>query len=357
MKIVTVVGARPQFIKAAVVSHVLRKKHKEILVHTGQHFDHNMSELFFEELDIPKPDFNLGISGGSHAEMTGRMMISIEEVLQKESPGWLLVYGDTNSTLAAALAAAKLHIPVCHVEAGARLHSLDNPEEINRVCTDHIGTLLLASTQNGLDELEKENLGERSIFVGDPMYDAFRIYSEKLDVQDIRLQSFSGEAVSVPNEFYYLTCHREENTKEDETLLEILRAMETLDAPTVYPVHPRNKERALHMQKLHGLQNILLVEPVGYLESACLIHHAKKIVTDSGGLQREAFFAGKKCVTVFGVPIWPETMVNHRNDLAHPKAEDILQKLGLQQQIDADYQPFGDGHAAERIVEALEERK
>ena len=355
MKFVTVVGARPQFVKAAVVSHILRKKHMEILVHTGQHFDHNMSDLFFEEMDIPAPDYNLGISGGTHAEMTGRIMMAIEEVLQKEQPDWLLVYGDTNSTLAAALAAAKLHIPVCHVEAGARLHSLDNPEEINRVCTDHVGKLLLASTQASLTELEKENLGERSLFVGDPMYDAFRIYSEKLNVKSIRLRTFAGEGISVPESFYYLTCHREENTKKDDTLLEILRAMETLDAPTIYPVHPRNKGRALQLQKAHNLQNVLLVEPVGYLESACLVRHAKKIVTDSGGLQREAFFAGKKCVTVFNVPIWPETMVNHRNDLARPKAEEILQKLELKQLIDDDYRPFGDGHAAEKIVRALED--
>lgn len=354
MKFVTVVGARPQFIKAAVVSHILRKNHTEILVHTGQHFDHNMSELFFEELNIPEADYNLGISGGTHAEMTGRMMIAIEEVLQKERPDWVLVYGDTNSTLAAALAAAKLHIPVCHVEAGARLHNLDNPEEINRVCTDHVGTLLLASTRANVTELGKENLGERSLFVGDPMYDAFRMYSEKADIKSIRLQLFSGESCSVPDAFYYLTCHREENTKEDDTLLEILRAMETLDAPTVYPVHPRNKDRALQLQKAYNLQNVLLVEPVGYLESACLVRRAKKIVTDSGGLQREAFFAGKKCVTVFNVPIWPETMVGHRNDLASPKAEEILQKLELKQHIVADYRPFGDGHAAEKIVQALE---
>ena len=153
MKVATIVGARPQFIKAAVVSHELRKKHQQILVHTGQHFDYNMSEQFFQELDIPTPDYNLGISGGTHAQMTGRMMIAIEEVLQKECPDWLLVYGDTNSTLAAALAAAKLHIPVCHVEAGARVHSMTNPEELNRICTDHVSSLLLASTKSGFDEI------------------------------------------------------------------------------------------------------------------------------------------------------------------------------------------------------------
>lgn len=354
MKILTVVGARPQFIKAAVVSHCLRKKHKEILVHTGQHYDYNMSEQFFEELNIPKPDYNLGISGGTHAQMTGNMMIAVEEVLQKEQPNWLLVYGDTNSSLAAALAAAKLRIPICHVEAGARLHSLENPEEINRICTDHIGTLLLTSTQNGLDELIKENLGDRSRFVGDPMFDAFRIYSEKIDVQSIKLQLLEGGMASVPDKFYYLTCHREENTKDDNTLLEILRAMEQLDALTIYPVHPRNKARAIRLQKEYKISNILLTEPVGYLESACLVRHAEKIVTDSGGLQREAFFAGTKCVTVFPYAIWPETMVKHRNDLANPNAEDILHNLAEEQQIDETYQPFGDGDAAEKIVTEIE---
>ena len=181
MKVVTVVGARPQFIKAAVVSHVLRNRHTEILVHTGQHYDYNMSAQFFDELDIPKPDYNLGVSGGSHAEMTGEMLIAIEAVLQKERPDWLLVYGDTNSTLAAALAAAKLHIPICHVEAGARTYSKTNPEEMNRICTDHLSALLLASTQSGIIGGSKEGLSDRLILVGDPMYDAYLQYSGKVN--------------------------------------------------------------------------------------------------------------------------------------------------------------------------------
>ena len=224
MKVLTVVGARPQFIKAAVVSHVLRKKHQEILVHTGQHFDYNMSEQFFKELDIPTPNYNLGISGGSHAQMTGRMMIAIEEVLVREQPNWLLVYGDTNSTLAAALAAAKLHIPVCHVEAGARTHSKTNPEEINRICTDHVSDLLLASTYSGLKEMTKEGLFDKGLLVGDPMYDAFIEYSNKLSISEIELTMLQGGTLKVPEEFYYLTCHREENTKNDKELLEIFKA-------------------------------------------------------------------------------------------------------------------------------------
>lgn len=353
MRVLTVVGARPQFIKAAVVSHELRKKHTEILVHTGQHFDYNMSEQFFEELNIPKPDYNLGISGGSHAEMTGKMMIGIEEVLLKERPDWVLLYGDTNSTLAAALAAAKLHIPICHVEAGARTHSMTNPEEINRICTDHISALLLASTQSGMVELEREGLLDRGYMVGDPMYDAFIEYGKKKIISEIELKKIEGGSAKVPREYYYLTCHREENTKDDRDLTEIFIAMECLDKQVIYPVHPRNKERAMRIKRQKGFKNLILAEPVGYLESICLVSHAEKIVTDSGGLQREAFFAGKKCVTILDFVAWPDTMVSGRNVLAHPIAEDIIKKLNEPQQIDKSYTPFGDGNSAKKIVEML----
>lgn len=354
MKIVTIVGARPQFIKAAVVSHVLRENHKEILVHTGQHFDYNMSEQFFDELNIPKPDYNLGISGGSHAEMTGKMMIAIEEILYKEHPDWLLIYGDTNSTLASSIAAAKLHIPICHVEAGCRTHSMTNPEEINRVCTDHVSSLLLMSTRGAAKELEREGLINRAVFVGDPMYDAFAAYKDKLSKEDIVLQGLSGDVLSIPDRYYYLTCHREENTHDDYALNEIFKAMERLDAPTVYPVHPRNKERAKRLKANHHYNNIILTEPVGYLESIYLVTNAEKVVTDSGGLQREAFFAGKKCVTILDFVAWPETMVDGRNTLSKPIADEISEKLMVEQKINSEYMPFGDGHSAERIVKELE---
>ncbi len=355
MKILTVVGARPQFIKAAVVSHVLRKNHQEILVHTGQHFDYNMSEQFFTELGIPDPDYNLGISGGTHAQMTGRMMIAIEDVLIKEKPDWLLVYGDTNSTLAAALAAAKLHIPICHVEAGARVHSMTNPEEINRICTDHVSSLLLASTKSGYEEMKNEGLQHKGKIVGDPMYDVFVEYSNKLKPEDVSLILLTGGKRAVPKSFYYLTCHREENTNDDKDLLEIFKATEQLDVPTIYPVHPRNKQRAVRLQNQYGFTKLILCEPVGYLESACLVKHSKKIITDSGGLQREAFFAEKKCVTILNFVCWPETMVAGRNILSRPNANEIVKKLTEPQLIDNSYQPFGDGHAAIKIVQAMEE--
>lgn len=355
MKVVTVVGARPQFIKAAVVGREIRKKHTEILIHTGQHYDYNMSEKFFEELDIPKPDYNLGISGGSHAEMTGKMLIAIEKVLITEKPDCLLVYGDTNSTLAAALAAAKLHIPICHVEAGARTHCRTNPEEINRICTDHLSTSLLVCTESGMIELEREGIGNRATLVGDPMYDAFLEYSGKIELENIQLTLLNGEKTKVPKTFYYLTCHREENTNKEDALLEIFKAMEELDALVIYPVHPRNTARALQVINRNEFKNILLAEPIGYLESLCLVNNAKKIITDSGGLQREAFFARKKCVTILDFVVWPETMVDGRNELAAPLKEDILNKLKHEQCISKEYLPFGNGNSAGIIVERMEQ--
>ncbi len=352
MKVITVVGARPQFIKAAVVSHELRKKHEEILVHTGQHYDYNMSEQFFEELAIPNPAYNLGISGGTHAQMTGRMMIAIEEVLIKEQPDWLLVYGDTNSTLAAALAAAKLHIKICHVEAGARTHSMTNPEEINRICTDHVSSLLLASTASGMESMKLEGLSDRASMVGDPMYDAFLQYSGKIQ-EGFVLKKLAGGEHEIPDNYYYLTCHREENTS-DNVLKEIFEAMNSLEYPTVYPVHPRNKKRALAVKEKYGFEKLILTEPVGYLESIYLVNHAEKIVTDSGGLQREAFFAKKKCVTILNFVCWPETMIDNRNNLSKPEKQMILNELNKEQIVDDEYQPFGDGKSAEKIVKALE---
>lgn len=354
-KICTVVGARPQFMKLAVVSRVLRGKVQEILIHTGQHYDYNMSEVFFEELDIPKPDYNLGISGGTHGQMTGQMLIKLEEVLLREQPDMLLVFGDTNSTLAGALAAAKLHIPVCHVEAGNRLGALENPEEVNRIVTDHISSLHLACTISAVEFLKREGFSSSVHLVGDPMYDAFCYYSARLDGGELEeLTDFTGNHIRLPSSFYYMTCHRQENTDTDETLDQILQAMDRLDAPTVYPVHPRNQERAARLREAGGYRNIILTLPVGYKASISMVHKAKKIVTDSGGLQREAFFAQKPCVTVFDWVAWPETMVNQCNQLAKPDKHDILDKLQTPVKFDPAYHPFGDGHSAEKIVEQIQ---
>lgn len=354
MKIVTVVGARPQFIKAAAGSRQLRKEHHEILVHTGQHFDDNMSAIFFREMGIPEPDYNLGVSGGSHAHMTAKMLVGVEEILQKESPDALLVYGDTNSTLAAALAAVKLHIPVIHVEAGNRLGTLDSPEEVNRITTDHVATLDFCATEDALEKLKSEGLGERSFCVGNIMYDSFLHFAE-LPWDHPNILDFDGNPVIVPKEYYYMTCHRQENTYSDEPLTEILLALNSLEAPTVYPVHPRNHERARRIVDNEGFRNIILTQPVGYSDSVHLTKNAKKIVTDSGGLQCEAFYAGVQCVFVLDFIVWPETMVNNRNQLAKADHNDILEKLSKEQIIDPSYRPFGDGHAAEKICKVIGE--
>ena len=357
-KICTVVGARPQFIKLAVVSRILRRQpeFQEVLIHTGQHYDHNMSDVFFEEMDIPKPDYNLGISGGSHGQMTGRMLIELEKVFLKESPDMVLLFGDTNSTMAAALAAVKLHIPVCHVEAGNRLGTFENPEEVNRIVTDHVSSLHLVCTASGVEFLKREGFDSSIHLVGDPMFDAFLYYSSRLDGSELtELVDFDGAPVSLPEEFYYMTCHRQENTDTDEKLRNIFDAMEALDAPTVYPVHPRNRQRAARLIQEGSYTKLILTQPVGYKTSISLVNRAKKIVTDSGGLQREAFFSQKPCVTVFDYVGWPETMKNGCNRLAKPEKADILSKLSQPVTFDPAYRPFGDGHSAEKIVEIIKE--
>lgn len=355
-KICSVVGARPQFIKLAVVSRVLRKHYQEVLIHTGQHYDHNMSDVFFEEMDIPKPDYNLGVSGGTHGQMTGQMLIKLEEVFLKEKPDMVLLFGDTNSTMAAALAAVKLHIPICHVEAGNRFGTLESPEEVNRTVTDHLSSINLPCTESSLKFLEREGLGEKSTVVGDPMYDAFCYYTDRLDGSELTdIQDFSGNTVTLPEKFYYMTCHRQENTDTDEKLENIFSAMEALPYPTIYPVHPRNHNRAEKLCKAKGYKNIILTLPVGYQTSISLVNKAQKIVTDSGGVQREAFFAGKPCVTVLDFVVWPETMQDGCNILAKPDKEDILTKLNREVIFDPAYQPFGDGHSAEKIVSVIQQ--
>lgn len=354
MKILTVVGARPQFIKAAVVSRELRKKYTEVLVHTGQHYDYNMSDIFFEELDLPKPDYNTGISGGSHGKMTGQMIISLEDIMLKEKPDGVLLYGDTNSTLAGALAAVKLNIPIIHVEAGNRLGTLSNPEEVNRILTDHVSSLKLYCTESAYSFLEKEGISENCFFVGDPMYDAFIYYTKKLGSKPPEiLKSIYDEQVELPPRFNYMTCHRQENTENIETLHNILLAMEELDKKVIYPVHPRNINKIDCLIKKYNYKNIIFCKPVGYLMSIYLVKNSNIIITDSGGLQREAFFAEKQCITVFDYVCWPETMIDNRNQLSKPDKDMILDKLSNQQKILKSF-PFGHGNASKKIVEYIE---
>jgi len=289
--------------------------------------------------------------------MTGEMLIGIEEILTARRPDMVVVYGDTNSTLASALAGVKLHIPVCHIEAGGRIGSIANPEEVNRICTDHISSLLMCCTKSSADFLRREGLVSNVHVVGDTMYDAFLYYGAEIvgSVQHKKLVGLGGETVRVPPRYYYLTCHRPENSESDLPLTEILSAMEEMHAPTIYPVHRRNRDRVLRITQRLGVINIILAEPVGYLTSLALVKSATKVVTDSGGLQREAFFAGVPCVTIFELVIWPETMVDNQNQLAKPDRTDILNKLSAVEERDEQYLPFGDGNAGQKIVSLITE--
>ena len=358
MKVVTIVGARPQFVKAAAVSRVLREKHTEILVHTGQHYDNNMSDVFFEELHIPKPDINLGVGSGSHAKQTAEMLVGIEEILLKEEPDYLLVYGDTNSTLAVSLAASKINIPIIHVEAGLSYYNMGMPEEQNRILTDRISKILLCPTDVAVDNLKKEGITQGVYNVGDVMCDAVLYYSKLLDEQPSEcyfshLEGLS-EDIKPVNEWYLSTIHRAENTDSINKVREILNAFEKLDAPVIFPVHPRTKGLVKTLKERHRYKNILFIEPVGYLDMLYFVKNAKKVITDSGGLQKETYILGTPCITVRDQTEWVETLVGNHNILAKPVAEDIVDKV-MNTTIDYDKKEsyYGAGNAAEKICELI----
>lgn len=319
MKIVTVVGARPQFIKAAVLSREIRKDHTEVLVHTGQHYDQNMSDIFFEELGIPAPEYNLGIGSGPHGKQTGEMLAAIEEVLLNEKPDWVLVYGDTNSTLAGALAAVKLHISVAHVEAGLRSFNRRMPEETNRVLTDHASDLLLCPTQTAVDNLEKEGVTAGVHLVGDVMYEALMWAAAQqkepsiLDTLDL-----------VPGKYLLATVHRAENTDDPERLSGILAAFDQVQETLVWPVHPRTRQKLQEMGWKPAV-HVKLIEPLGYMDMAQLEKNARMILTDSGGVQKEACWLGVPCITLRDETEWVETVQSGWNRLAGVETDRILQ--------------------------------
>lgn len=322
MKIATIIGARPQFIKAAVVSRAFRELRtdvREVLIHTGQHFDANMSDVFFDELDIPRPNHHLGIGGGTHGQNTGRMIEAIEAVLITEKPDWVLVYGDTDSTLAGALAAAKLHIPVAHVEAGLRSFNRRMPEEINRVLTDHISSLLFTPTDTATRNLANEGItGERVQQVGDVMYDAAIYYGKRAEQRssilvDLRL---------TPKGYILATIHRAENTDDPHRLGEILNGLASAELPVVWPLHPRTKNR-LNKFGLRLPANFRAIDPVGYLDMVMLEKHAYLIATDSGGVQKEAYFYQVPCITLRDETEWVETVESGWNKLVGIKQNQI----------------------------------
>lgn len=348
MKIVTIVGARPQFIKAAPLSRVLRGSHTEILVHTGQHYDENMSDIFFAELNIPKPDYNLNIGSASHGKQTGDMLAGVEEILIKEKPDYLLVYGDTNSTIAGALAASKLHIKVAHVEAGLRSFDRTMPEEINRVLTDHISDILFAPTDTAIENLKNEGITKGVHNVGDIMMDAV-LYNANLSESNSKIL----ENLGITSKNYYLaTIHRASNTDNIDNLKNIFAAFNKLDKQVILPLHPRTK--AILAQNNINTDNIKIIEPVGYLDILKLTKNAVMIVTDSGGLQKEAYILGTPCITVRETTEWVETVNIGANKLAGTNTAKIIELVNSFKGFSMPQVAlYGDGHAAEKIVSIL----
>lgn len=350
MKVLTVVGARPQFIKAAPVSRILRGKHEEYLLHTGQHYDDAMSDLFFRQLAIPAPDRNLEIGSGPHGAQTGAMLTGIEAAAKEYGPDWILVYGDTNSTLAGALAGAKLHVPVAHVEAGLRSYDRRMPEEINRVVADHVSTLLLCPTDIAVDNLGREGITTGVRMVGDVMYDAFT-QNVAHARQVSRIMSDLGLQVGG---YHLLTVHRAENADQPERLEKILRGVAASGLLTIFPAHPRTKA-ALRAAGVKPGPNTRVIDPVGYLEMLMLEEGAEAVVTDSGGVQKEAYFAGRPCITIRDTTEWTETVAAGWNLLVGTDPGAIEAAMRSFRPNAARPALFGDGHAAEKVVAAITE--
>lgn len=350
IRVVTIVGARPQFIKASAVSRALRKRHNEILVHTGQHYDHEMSETFFSELAIPEPDHRLEIGSGTHGRQTGRMLERIEEVLLEEKPEWVLVYGDTNSTLAGALAAAKLRVPLAHVEAGLRSFNRAMPEELNRVVTDHVADLLLCPSATAEKNLHDEGVHAGVCVTGDVMFDALQAVVERARLASGVLAALGLERGA----FCLATVHRAENTDDPGRLTAILAGLGRVRGPVVLAAHPRTL-KAIERLGIGLSSNILLRAPFGYLDMCRLLEAARLLLTDSGGLQKEAYWLGTPCVTLRDQTEWVETVAAGWNLLVGADPDRIAS--ASERERPASSRPAlygGDGAAAERCVSAIE---
>jgi UDP-GlcNAc3NAcA epimerase len=347
-KVMTIAGTRPQLVKVAAVSRVLRESFEEVLVNTGQHYDYQMAGVFFDELKIAKPDYDLGIGSDTHGRQTGKMLIAVEEVVEREKPDVILVYGDTNSTLAGAIVASKLHIPLVHIEAGLRSYNKKMPEEINRIMTDHVATLLFAPSDLAVENLAQEGIQEGVHQVGDVMYDAV-LYNMEIAEQAHSLGKFNLTS----GQYILSTIHRAENTDNRDRLEAILKAFKALDEKVVLPLHPRTKSKI----EVFGLNSILenapkieIIEPLSYLEMLLLEKHAKAIVTDSGGVQKEAYFAKVPCVTLRDQTEWTETIEAGWNQLVNPLTDNLPEILANVESGKPIENLYGDGEAAKKII-------
>lgn len=350
MKYVSIVGARPEFIQAWPVGIALNREHQEILVHTGQHYDYTMSQAFFDQLGIPAPNHNLGIGSNTHGKQTGEMLIALEQVLLDEDPEMVLVRGDTNSTLAGALAASKLDIPLVHIEAGERSYQRTMPEEINRIVADRLADLHLCASRTALGRLSDEGIRGSAYWVGDVMFDASRMIDQMGLMTPGVLQKLGVEA----GRYSLVTVHRASNTDDDARLTDIVDILNGVGEPVVFPVHPRTR-RALERVSANFEPHVLLLDPVGYLEISELIRSARLVATDSGGIQREAYFAAVPCLTLRDETEWTETVDSGWNRLAGTSPAKVLEMWFSFERPAAHPSIFGDGHAAERIAALINE--
>lgn len=350
--VMSVVGVRPQFVKHGPVSRALRRRFREIVIHTGQHYDYALSRLFFEELGLPEPDRHLGVGSGSHAEQTGVTAERVEAVVGEFRPDMVLVFGDTNSTLGAALAVAKLRVLLGHVEAGVRSGLFDNPEEQNRVLVDHASDHLFVPTPSGVEHLRRESVHGRVHLVGDVMRDALETHL----AQAASRPHPAARLGLAPRGYVLLTIHRAENTDVPEALAAIVDGLSAIDEPVVFPVHPRTREaldRARLAARLAGLGHVHRIEPVGYLDMLVLERDARLVITDSGGMQKEAYLLGTPCLTVFPRTPWPETVAAGWNRLVSADGEAFA--AAIKEHTPAGERPdlYGDGRASDRIAEIL----
>jgi len=353
MKIATIVGARPQFIKMAPLSKELNKYFEEVVIHTGQHYDYEMDDIFFEELDIKEPDYNLGVGSGTHGHQTGEMLEKIEDILIDEEPELVLVYGDTNSTLAGALAASKLHVDVAHIEAGLRSFNREMPEEVNRVLTDHTSDLLFVPTETGVENLEDEGITEGVFLVGDVMLDSLTLFKENAKDKSETMKEHGLKE----KDFVLATIHRAENTDDRNRLKEIMEGFLESDEKILLLVHPRLEKYLKKyglFSRLDESNEMILSDPVGYLEMLRLEKSAKKIVTDSGGVQKEAYFMETPCITLREETEWVETVEDGWNVLVDIEAGEIKGQIkGFEVGVKEQSYDFGGGKASENIVEKL----
>ena len=353
MRILTVVGNRPQFIKAAAVSGPLRERHEELLVHTGQHHDDSLSRIFFSELGLARPERELAIAGASNTSQTARMLAALEPLLTETAPNAVLVYGDTNSTLAGALAAAQAHVPVVHVEAGMRSFDRAMPEELNRVLTDHLSDLLLCPSQTAVGNLQAESLGERARVVGDVMVDVARRWQPAARA-NVEVPAAYGLE---PGSYLLVTAHRAGNVDDRERLNALVALIEALPTPVLFPMHPRTRARLLEaglLEELDATDGLTVTEPLGYIEFSALVCQARAVLTDSGGVQKEAYLAGVPCLTLRANTEWVETVQSGWNTLVDLDPTAALKALA-REPPGARPQLYGDGHAAERCVQAIDE--